>query len=72
MTGLLRSAGRTGKVLEYDYNIINPILLAKDHVNRFATRSRAVFLPGTRNLRPWFGPGMAAVNCVLLQGLKSI
>ena len=30
-SGLLRSAGRTGKVLEYDYNVINPILLAKDH-----------------------------------------
>ena len=30
-SGLLRSAGRTGKVQIFDYDIINPILLAKDH-----------------------------------------
>ena len=30
-SGLLRSAGRTGRVLDYDYDVINPILLAKDH-----------------------------------------
>ena len=29
--GLLRSAGRTGKVQIFDYDIINPIILAKDH-----------------------------------------
>ena len=30
-SGLLRSAGRIGKVQLLDYDIINPILLAKDH-----------------------------------------
>ena len=30
-SGLLRSAGRTGKVTSFDYDIINPIIIAKDH-----------------------------------------
>ena len=30
-SGLLRSAGRTGKVSSFDYDIVNPILLVKDH-----------------------------------------
>lgn len=29
--GILRSDGRMGKVTEFDYDLINPILLAKDH-----------------------------------------
>ena len=29
--GILRSRGRIGKTDRYDYNVVNPILLAKDH-----------------------------------------
>ena len=29
--GILRSAGRAANVLEFEYDVINPILLAKDH-----------------------------------------
>ena len=29
--GIMRSKGRIGKTLMYDYDVINPVLLAKDH-----------------------------------------
>ena len=30
-TGVIRSAGRTSKVISFEFDVINPILLAKDH-----------------------------------------
>ena len=29
--GVIRSRGRIGKILNYDFDVLNPVLLAKDH-----------------------------------------